>query len=159
MYLTHSEFLAEEITQEVFLKIWLNHEQMGELEYFNAYLRTVAKNVACNHLKHIAIEKLAIKNISNQATLHETSNQSDTTIYNDLRKIFEAAVETLPPQQKRAYVLYHRQGVKQKDIATQMNLSIHTVKEYLKNATMRVRSYVDSRISLVVVGVIDIFLS
>ena len=62
--LTRSEFFAEEITQEVFYKVWLKRRDLRGIQYFNAYLKTIAKNVFSNYLKRMAHEKLILRNIS-----------------------------------------------------------------------------------------------
>lgn len=42
--LTRSEELAEEVVQEVFIKIWLNREGLGEIQEFGAYLNRINRN-------------------------------------------------------------------------------------------------------------------
>ena len=60
MYLTRSETLSEEIVQDVFLKVWEKREELTGINYFNAWLRTVAKNTCSNYLRSLAMEKIAL---------------------------------------------------------------------------------------------------
>lgn len=158
MYLTHSEYLAEEITQEVFLKIWTTREQLEGIEYFNAYLRTIASNVASNYLKRLANEKIILKNMANEA-IQSNKATEDTIIYNEYQAILEQAIQNLPPQQKKVYLLSRYEGLKNDDIAKRMNLSPYTVKEYMKNALLSIRKFVGGRIELAIIIAIQIYLS
>lgn len=157
MYLTHSEYISEEITQEVFMKIWMNRKQLGGVEYFNAYLRTIASHVASNYLKKLANEKIILQKIADEA---ERSSETtvNTIIYNEYQAILEQAIQSLPPQQKKVYILSRHEGLKQDDIAKMMNLSPYTVKEYMKNALQTIRKLVGGRIELAIVIAIQIFL-
>jgi len=157
MYLTHSEYLSEEITQEVFMKIWLNRNQLEGVDYFNAYLKTIASHVASNFLKRIANEKIILQNIANEASRSNEVTE-DTIIYNEYQAILEQAIQSLPPQQKRVYFLSRHEGLKQDDIAKRMNLSPHTVKEYMKNAMSSIRKFVGGRIELAVIVAVQLYL-
>ena len=57
MRIAESRPLAQEIVQDVFLKIWLNRATLAEVESFRAYLFVVARNHAFNCLKQIARER------------------------------------------------------------------------------------------------------
>lgn len=157
MYLTHSEYLSEEITQEVFMKIWLNRKQLEVVEYFNAYLKTIASHVASNFLKRIANERIILQKIANDASLSNEVTEEEI-IYNEYQAILEQAIRNLPPQQKKVYFLSRYEGLKQDDIAKMMNLSPHTVKEYMKNAVSSIRKFVGGRIELAVIVAIQFYL-
>jgi len=156
MYLTKTDFLAEEITQEVFVRIWDAREKLPEVEIFCAYIRTVARNVAGNHLKRMAIEKIVLKNISEREKNFPTSNEGTETL-DSLFRIHQEAIKKLSPKQQKAYTLHHIQGLKNQDIAQIMNISVYTVKEYLKFATKSVRKYVGSKVNLMVLVALNIF--
>lgn len=157
MYLTRSEFLAEEITQDVFLKIWINREQLAEINYFNAYLRTIARNVANNYLKRMATEKLILQKIAEQSdtTAQTTSNEA---VFREYQQRLEEAIRQLPPQQKTAYLLSRQLGMKQEEIAHKMGLSIYTVKEYIGKAIRSIHVYINKYIDMAVLVVIVRFL-
>jgi len=158
MYLTHSEYISEEITQEVFMKIWLNRKQLEGVEFFNAYLRTIASHVASNYLKRLANEKIILQKIANE-TERSSETTDNTIIYNEYQAILEQAIQSLPPQQKKVYILSRHEGLKQDDIAKMMNLSPYTVKEYMKNALQTIRKFVGGKIELAIVVAIQVFLN
>lgn len=158
MYLTHSEYFAEEITQEVFMKIWLSRKQLESVEYFNAYLRTIASHVASNYLKRLANEKIILKKMADES-MQSSEATENTVIYNEYQAILEEAIQHLPPQQKKVYILSRHERLKQDEIAQLMNLSPYTVKEYMKNAMFTIRKFVGGRIELAILVAIKIFLN
>jgi len=156
MYLTHSEFLAEEITQEVFVNIWSSKERLVSVESFNSYLVVIARNVASNHFKKYAFEQLLMAKLADR----EKGNMSDsenTTKDDLLLKLHQEAIKTLSPQQQKVYKLHYINGVKNKEIAEVLGISLYTVKEYLKIASKSVREYVGKRIDLMVLLALKIF--
>ncbi|HRQ51004.1 MAG TPA: sigma-70 family RNA polymerase sigma factor, partial [Agriterribacter sp.] len=60
LLLSKSDIQAQELVQDVFLKIWEKREQLREIAYFNAWLRTIARNTAINYLRARAMEKLGL---------------------------------------------------------------------------------------------------
>jgi RNA polymerase sigma-70 factor (family 1) len=147
MYLTHSEFLSEEITQEVFLKIWLYKRQLIGVECFTAYLKTIARHVAGNYLKRIANEKIILQQIAVES-LQSDETTYHTVLFNEYQSILEKAIQNLPAQQKKVYILSRHEGLKSEQIAVRMNLSHFTVKEYMKKALCSIRLYAGGRIEL-----------
>ena len=62
MKISHGDsYLAEEMVQTVFLKVWKNREQLDPKLSFGAYLCTIAKNLLTNHYQHKMMEILLIK--------------------------------------------------------------------------------------------------
>lgn len=158
MYLTHSEYISEEITQEVFVKIWTSRKQLESVEFFNAYLRTIASHVTSNYLKRLANERIILQKMANEAE-HSSETTDNTIIYNEYQAILEQAIQSLPPQQKKVYILSRHEGLKQDDIAKMMNLSPYTVKEYMKIALHTIRKFVGGRIELAIIIAIQIFIN
>jgi len=158
MYLTHSAYISEEITQDVFMKIWLSREQLQGVENFNAYLRTMACHIISNQLKRYANEKLILQRIASH-TEQSGETTDNAIIGNEYQMILEQAIENLPPQQKKVYLMSRHEGLKQKDIAKRLRISPYTVKEYMKNAMASIRKFAGGRIELAVVIAIQIFLN
>lgn len=153
LHLTHSTSAAEEIVQEVFLRIWLSRSRLTEVNHFPAYLKTIARNVAIDHLKWMASEKL-LRNELNTAG----KQTEEPGLLREYERIHQEAIETLSPARKRAYLLSRQAGLKNEEIATEMNISLHTVKDHLKLATKQVRTYVEGRIGSWVAVAIATFL-
>ena len=85
------------------------------------------------------------------------SDSEDITEDDILLKLHEEAIRTLSPQQQKVYKLHYINGVKNKEIAEILGISLYTVKEYLKIASKSVREYVGKRIDLMVLLALEIF--
>lgn len=157
MYLTRSELMAEEIVQDVFLKVWEKRQELSGIQYFNGWLRTVAKNTCSNYLRDLAVEKLAMSRLS-ENTDPITSSVESEVILKDYQQIIDEAIQRLPPQQKKVYILSKQTGKKQEEIARELNISIYTVKEYLKLAHRSVRQHITQKIDLLVAAAILLYL-
>ena len=130
--LTRSQVLAEDIVQEVFTKVWINRKQLAELDAVEAWLVTIAKNIATNMLRRIAHELSIVQDIAS-IPLHQQREEHllDRKHYHEK---LDRAVQKLPVQQRRVWVMSRRDGIRQREIARELNISVYTVKEYLKKS-------------------------
>lgn len=153
LHLTRSQFLAEEITQDVFLRIWLNRNELTEIHFFYAYLKAASRNVAINYLKRMAQERLILNSMNSGST--ETDYSIEQTIDSEeCQQILNRAIHRLPPQQKKAYLLSRQEGLKYKEIASRMQISRHTVNEYMKKALNNLRNQLHRQFDLVILPVL-----
>jgi RNA polymerase sigma-70 factor (family 1) len=157
MHLTRSDVLSEEIVQDVFMKVWTNRNQLIQLDYFNAWLRTIARNTIISYLRSLTREKLALNKME-VVSENSSSPTEDIMIEKEYRQILEEAIKKLPPQQKKAYLLSRQAGLKNEEIARQMGISIYTVKEYLHLALRFIRGYLDTRLELMIFTALALYL-
>lgn len=138
-YLTKSLPLAEEIVQDVFMKIWEKREQLETVNNFGAYLFTISKNQAFNVLRQQAREAVKLQKLAS----HVTSEQE--VLEPDMEKYFiliDTAVSQLPAQQQKVWLLSRQEGLKHEEIATRLSLSRETVKRHISLALTSIRRYV-----------------
>ncbi|MEO5889333.1 MAG: RNA polymerase sigma-70 factor [Ferruginibacter sp.] len=148
--ITESEQLTQEIVQDVFLKIWVKRASLADLHCFKAYLLVIAKNHAFNCLKQIAREKSRKKEWVN-IMLHNAVNNADEPETIDNAHVIDEAVELLPPQQKKVYTLSRQNGMKQEEIARELNVSLETVKKHMVLALRFLKNYVRTHIELFII--------
>ena len=137
--LTESLPAAQEIVQDVFLKIWLKRASLPEIQSFEAYLFTAARNHVFNYLKKIARER-------NQEELLQAGLESADTVVSTEEpgiyyELLDEAVEHLPRQQKQVYLLHRREGLSHAEIAVRMQLSVETVKKHMSLALRAIRDH------------------
>lgn len=134
--LTHTTELAQEIVQEVFVKIWIGREKLVTIDCFPSYLYCITKNHALNQLKRLSVEqkiKIAF-NKQSAATADERSPVSEHE--NTLR----GAIDRLPPQQQLVYKMCYHDGLKYDEVAKQLSISRFTVKTHMQQALKSIRS-------------------
>lgn len=147
-----SALQAEEIVQDVFMKVWINRVGLPDIENFGAYIRIMARNQVLQVLKRIALETRCHA-LMNQDWTEQQKETENYIYYNDTRKILDRALSTLPPQQRLIYNMCHLQGMKQQEVANQLHISRLTVKAHLRRAVQTVRSIVlvDSHILVAII--------
>lgn len=126
--ITKSPTLAEEIVQDVFLKIWLNRASLTEIDSFKPYLFVIARNYTFDCLKRINRKKKREKEWANSIINHSLNEPGESSTYNSHEKI-DRIIKLLPPRQKTIYIL-RREGMKQAEIAQNLNISTETVKKH-----------------------------
>lgn len=142
MRLTESAETAQEIVQDVFLKIWMKRECLATVERFGPYIYVLSRNHTLNCLRQIAREQTRNRQFAeNIKESHETSDLPEVPAP-DYYILIDQAVDELPPQQQKAYILSRQERLKYDEIAQRMNISRETVKTYLKLAIRFITSYV-----------------
>jgi RNA polymerase sigma-70 factor (family 1) len=138
--LTHSSATAEEMVQDVFMKIWVNRTSLRDIDYFPAYLYAMTRNLALNVLKRMALEEKA-KRFMAKETSSAHSETEEEIIYGDYRHLLGRAIEGLPPQQKLVYSLCHLEGLKYEEVAQKLRISRLTVKTHMQQALRNIKCH------------------
>jgi RNA polymerase sigma-70 factor (ECF subfamily) len=151
LFLTHSEVLAEEVTQEIFIKIWNHRTELSEIRQFDAWLKTLIRNQCYTFLNRLAKERLILQEINEQNT--EGSNFTEENIlFSDYSRLLQQLLDRLPEQQRKVFILSRQEGIKHEDIARQMGLSINTIKSHMKAALRNIRQILGTQaLSLVAI--------
>jgi RNA polymerase sigma-70 factor (ECF subfamily) len=149
LFLTRSDILAEDITQEIFIKIWTLRNQLAGVGNFNAWIRTVVRNHTYTYVTRLAREQLILKEIAGNS--EEGVNQTETDVLDhEYSRLLQQAIEQLAPQQKKVYLLSRQQGLKQEAIAAEMDLSVQTVKNHMKAALRNIKNFISSRTDVLI---------
>ena len=148
---TKSQFIAEELVQEVFIRLWNHRSQLREVLDPTAYLYRMVFNHINTYLKGTANERRILDKA--QSWIAPAQNgplqQLET---NEIARIITAAVERLPNQKKIIYRLSREQGLSYQEIAEQLHLSPNTVKNHLVEAMKLLRGYLkDHALELAIV--------
>jgi RNA polymerase sigma-70 factor (ECF subfamily) len=138
--MTKSEDQANEIVQDVFLKIWLNREKLNEVNNFGAYLNRVVRNHSLNVIRKLAQDARSATQL--KINNPESENATDKILdYNESNRILSQAIENLSPQQRTVYTLCHIEGLKYDEAAKKMNVSSRTVQAHMVQALRHIREH------------------
>ncbi len=136
--LTESEMLAEDIVQDVFLKLWNDHDSLNTIDNFGSYLFRMSKNQVINHFKRMAHETLIMAELFQQNPAGRNETQEIVAL-KDIEKILGDILEKLPPQQKSVYRLSREEGRTHDEIANLLKISPNTVKNHIVQAMSTIR--------------------
>jgi RNA polymerase sigma-70 factor (family 1) len=131
--MTHSEALTQEIMQELFIKLWTNRASMKDVQNHRSYIFRIATNGTYKCLKADA-RRATIEEAGGAIRTLETNSTEELIDFKQTEEIISKAVESLPEQQKKVYVLSRKVGLNAEEIAKHLNLSPKTVKNHLTEA-------------------------
>ena len=135
---TQSQQAAEDVLQEVFVKIWSDRKQLAGITNFNAWIFRVTKNHVLNSLKRMARETLILAEIARDIN-PGTEDTYAILSYKDVHAVLKAGMEELPPQQKLVMELSRDEGLKYEEIGERLNISPLTVKKHAAQALQYLR--------------------
>jgi RNA polymerase sigma-70 factor (family 1) len=136
--IVHEKGPAEEIVNDVFLSIWKKRDGLPAIDNFEVYLYISAKNHCLNYLRaHRRQQSVDIEGLSDEALQFEADPES-LLIRTETMKRVLAAIDLLPPRCKLIFKLVKEDGLKYKDVAKLLDLSIKTVEAQLAIAIRKI---------------------
>lgn len=138
--ITRSDADAEEIVQDIFLKVWFGRNQLLRMENFGAYLNRLVRNHAFNLLRHEAV----VAKVKTQMVMAHSNTDlgtEQTLDYKETKELLDKVVNRLPEQQRKIYALCHFEGLKYEEVAAQLHISPDTVHYHMKLALATIRKH------------------
>lgn len=129
---------AVDITQDIFIKLWINRSQLLFVRSFDAYLMHMAKNAVLDRCDRIRVTRKFAENF--RVTFDEVSEETARRYEADefLRRV-QKAVSWMPPARRKVFLLSRFYGMDNKSIASLCKLSVRTVETHLFHATQYLR--------------------
>jgi RNA polymerase sigma-70 factor (ECF subfamily) len=140
-----NETLAEEIVQEIFIKLWNKRDALTPIDNAQAYILTIAANHTLNQIKKHLSEQRMLDRLAALMKEKFTNNVEELLLLHDSETLVMQAVDKLPPQQKRVYLLSRQEGLNYEEIADKLNISRNTVRNHLVEALRSIRYYIDEQ--------------
>lgn len=133
MGLLKDQTIAEEIIQEVFVKLWEKRDKVNADLNFENYIFMIAYNSVRKYFRDKSLESRILANMS-AITTEEINSTESIVIYNDLLSLVNEAIEKMPSQRKRVYKLSRHDGMSIQDISKKLNISKRTAENHLSRA-------------------------
>lgn len=130
-----SEVDAEDIAQEVFIKIWRYKEGLAQVENINAYIYKITQNTVYSFLRNRVVT-IEIDKAIEPLTINEIENIINTR---ELEEIIDFAINAMPPRQKEVFCLSRKEGISNDAIAKLLNISKRTVETHISMALATLR--------------------
>ena len=149
---------AEEIVQEVFVKIWESRSKLNAYSSFESFLFTIAYNATIDLLRKRVNERKYLENLVALQQIQEAPDILDEIHFKELDDKLKKLLEELTPRQKEIFQLSRGQGFSHEEIAVKLGISVNTVKKHMANTLSFLKSNFDY--SLIVSGLfVNLFLS
>jgi RNA polymerase sigma-70 factor (ECF subfamily) len=129
----NNETDAEELVQDVFLKVWEKREMLDSSQNIKAYIFKIAINTIYDFIRRKNIES-AFNDFAKENYETSSNNTWDTVILEEMKTVLNKLVCKMPEQRRRVYTLSKEKGFSNEEIAIKLNLSKRTVENQLYRA-------------------------
>ena len=134
--------IAEELTQNVFLKVWENHDSFiitsKGVKGFDSYIYTIAYRQTIDYIRSKQVREAFYND--QIALCPDSVNTEDEYIAEETMLLVEMAIENMPEKQRVIYKLSRNEGIPNDKIAEQLDVSKRTVENQLSLAMKKIRN-------------------
>ena len=134
---TKNDADADDIAQQVFIKLWTKRAILAKVRNFETYLYTITKNTVLNHMASQKAFMVDISDVRNLST--ENTSPLEQIEASDLQLLIDMTVENMPPQRQAVYKLSRVEGLSNDQIAEKLGLQKKTVENHLNLALGEIR--------------------
>jgi RNA polymerase sigma-70 factor (ECF subfamily) len=142
---------AEEVLQDSFLKIWHKRDTLNMNDNMTGYLYRVTRNTCLDFLRkktHTLSLETNLSQQKNRLNFNALSNETASRIIEDeLQKRIEESVALLPEKCQLIFIKSRFEGLKHKEISSELNISTKTVENHITKALSLLRVYLKEYLS------------
>lgn len=129
---------AEELVQEVFVKVWENRKKLKTELSFKSYLFTIALNHIRKYFNKKAVSLRYLENLQSEAELSESQSVQDEYYESTIQQV-NSIIQQMPPRRREIFLKSKLEGKSSKEIATELNISAGTVDNHVSEALRFIR--------------------
>lgn len=126
----HSSALAEDLSQEVFIKIWQYKSKLYEVRSFKAYLFIMARNHTLNSLKKAMRSDVAMAEVLN-GFVEQRNDTEEELLSKEYLQYLEKALSELPVRTREIFKLCRQEGKSYDEVACALGISRNAVKNHM----------------------------
>lgn len=129
---------AEELTQDVFMAIWINRQKLGSIENFADYIFIITRNKIVKTIRSKLYETASPDNVQLVEGVWIPDKQME---YREVYQMVLEGIELMPPIRKRVFIMSRIDGLTYEQICQKLEISRNTVKEHLVKGLIFLRNY------------------
>jgi RNA polymerase sigma-70 factor, ECF subfamily len=146
---------AEEIVQEVFLKIWESRKRIDTYSSFNSFIFTIAYNTTISLLRKRVNENKYLEQLQLRQQINNSDEIIDEIHFKQIKEQLNTSLNQLTPRQREIFLLSREEGLTHSEIAKKLNISPNTVKNHLVTVLSFLRSGIGKNM---IAGILFIYL-
>jgi RNA polymerase sigma-70 factor (ECF subfamily) len=130
---------AEELTQDIFIKIWQHRDALASVDSFADYMFIVSRNHLVSYIRKRVKEEI----VTDTAALADELGIPDLQLQaRELQEMIDVGIARMPAQQQTVFRLSRQEGLSYEEIAAQLKISRSTVKWHIIAGLNALRQYV-----------------
>lgn len=149
-----SREVAQEITLDVFTRIWEKHATIEATRPISGLLLKITRDLSITYLRKAAKDEALRKEFVQNYFRSLDNPLEEQLIIREGLEIAQKAIESLPPRCRQVFQLRYKEEFSLKEIADELNISVSTVKKQLKKGTLIVKAYLETNTDLVFVLIV-----
>ncbi len=141
LYMMKNRMDADDITQEVFIKIWNNINNYN-IKAAKSWIMRTTHNLCIDYLRKTQTSQKREVNIDSSINISGAGTLTDTEVRlrkNLLKNRIKQGIETLPDNLRSVFILYELQGLKYHEISETLSMPLNSVKVYLMRARKKLQ--------------------
>jgi RNA polymerase sigma-70 factor (ECF subfamily) len=136
---TGSHYLAEEVVQQAFIRLWEKRTMLSDQVHLSTQLFQIAKTILVDELRKEAVKRT---HISGWASSHVQVTENKQLELREHLEYMMRAINAMPPMRKTVFNMRRQQGLSYKEIATELDISPKTVENHIARAIKQLREAV-----------------
>lgn len=134
---------AEEIIEDVFVKLWTMRDKLGQIKNIETYLYTATKNKSFNYIKKY-YKAYAVELEDENTNLGYIISPEEALIIKELKNKINLAVAQLPDKCRQVFLAVREQGLSHKKAAEQLGVSPKTIENQLSIGIRKIKHELDA---------------
>ena len=153
-HLVHDPDEAKDVTQKIFIRMWINRDKFLDVNGYDSYIFILSKYTVLNHIRHR-------KTPVTDAPLHDirdSGSPEDKVQMQEIRKRVDGIVEKMPRQRRQIFRMSRMLGLRNDEIARELDLSKKTVENHINLALKEIRKKFPVLFLLIFIGAQEILI-
>jgi RNA polymerase sigma-70 factor (family 1) len=150
LYLIKSEELAEELAQDIFMRIWDKRAGIDLEKSFRSYIYSIAQNLVIDFYRRSALDRKLQQHLIHTAT--EYYNPIDLHYHAEAdRQLISNAIQSLPEQRRKVYSLVKLEGKSYEEVSEILGISCSTIRDHIVKGNKAIKLHLNtSQLTMVV---------
>jgi RNA polymerase sigma-70 factor (family 1) len=137
--------LADDLVQDIFIKLWETRKTLPEVKCFPAFLFTIARNHSLNSLQAISRSNQALPELIRHFQTHRAD---DETLDKDYLRFIEKALAAISPRSREVFRLCREQTMSYEQAAAELGISRNAVKKHMVSVMRSLREAAGKELGL-----------
>jgi len=132
---------ADELVQELFIKLWDNRTKIDVEKSFQSFMYTIAQNLVYNYFRKVASDNSLIESLLLRGTDPDLSAE-ELLLNKESYALLQQAIDQLSPQRKMAFNLCKMEGKSYEEASQLMGVSVPTINSHITQSLQSIRAYI-----------------
>ena len=143
LYLLNDADLAEDVVQELFLTIWEKRGNILPELNFEAYISTIARNLAYKYVEEALHRNLPVEEIRDAKLI--SNSEEDAIEADSLREYIFNVISSFPEMRRKVFIMSRFENLSHAEIAKKLSLSERTVEAHIYQALKELRKVLGNK--------------